>query len=288
MRDSAFATLQRALPTHALSRAWLRFTHIQSPWISQPSIRLLSRLYGIDLSEAREPDPKRYPSLNAFFTRAIKTQARPLPEDTAAIACPVDGTLSQAGEVNKGRIMQAKGHDYDVVSLLGGNPALAEPFLGGCFCTLYLAPRDYHRVHMPSSARLEEMIHVPGRLFSVNPATTRALPGLFTRNERVATLWQTPAGPMALVLVGAMLVGSIDTVWSGQVTPSTGKHPDRVRYPESGPARVELERGQEMGRFNMGSSVVLVYGDGVADWLSGLRPGMTVRQGARLGRLRTS
>jgi len=283
--DRAFAALQRTLPTHALSRAWLRFTRVRAPWISRNAISVLRRLYDIDLSEALESDPSAYADLNALFTRALKPGARPLPADPEAIASPADGILSQAGKMNAGRIVQAKGHVYDVTTLFGGDRALAERFIGGCFCTLYLAPHNYHRVHMPSTGRLEEMVHVPGRLFSVNPSTARALPGLFTRNERVVTVWETDAGPMALVLVGAMLVGSIDTVWAGTITPPTGRAPSRVRYPEAGPDSVTLSRGEEMGRFNMGSSVILLYAPGAATWLDELVPGQEVRQGQNLGSL---
>ena len=285
--DSAFVALQRALPTHALSRAWLRFTRMRTPWISRNAISVLRRLYGIDLSEALESDPAAYSSLNALFTRALRPGARPLPDDPGAIASPADGILSQAGTMDSGRIVQAKGHVYDVTTLFGGDRALAERFIGGCFCTLYLAPHNYHRVHMPSSGRLEEMVYVPGRLFSVNPSTARALPGLFTRNERVVTVWDTDAGPMALVLVGAMLVGAIDTVWAGAITPPTGRSPSRVRYPETGPDSVILSRGEEMGRFNMGSSVILLYAPGAASWSQGLTPGQEVRQGQALGCLRS-
>lgn len=287
LKDRMFATLQRALPTHALSRGWLRFTRVHTPWISKTAIEVLYRLYDIDLSEAQESDPRAYSTLNDFFTRALKPGVRPLPSESDAIACPADGILSQVGTMDSGRIVQAKGHVYDVTTLFGGDRALAERFIGGCFCTLYLAPHNYHRVHMPSTGRLEEMVYVPGRLFSVNPSTARALPGLFTRNERVVTVWDTDAGPMALVLVGAMLVGAIDTVWAGTITPPTGHSPSRVRYPETGPDSVVLERGEEMGRFNMGSSVILIYAPGTATWLDRLVAGLDVLQGQALGSLNT-
>ena len=201
------------------------------------------------------------------------------------VACPVDGAVSQAGEISGGRIFQAKGRDYGLVELLGGSAGRAAPFAGGSFATLYLAPRDYHRIHMPLDGRLLEMVHVPGRLFAVNPATARALPGVFTRNERVAALFDTEAGRMAVVLVGALLVAGIETVWAGLVTPPTARAVTSRTYEGAGEALVVLERGQEMGRFNMGSTVIVLFERARVRWDPVLGPGATVRMGARMGRL---
>jgi phosphatidylserine decarboxylase len=237
--------------------------------------------FGVDLSEVPPPAGGAYPHFNAFFTRPLVPGARPIAGPGSAIACPSDGTLSQFGTIADGRIFQAKGHDFSLLELLGGDAARAAPFEGGRFATIYLSPRDYHRVHMPLGGDLTEMVHVPGRLFSVNPVTTRLVPRLFARNERLLCQFETDAGPMALVLVGAIFVGGIETVWAGEITPR--KRPlAPVRY-RAGDVR--LEKGAEMGRFNMGSTVVLVCPPGKVRWDEGLAPGQKVRMGERLGTL---
>jgi phosphatidylserine decarboxylase len=278
-RERIFAWLQTVLPTHALSRGWLRFTRIRARWIGRASIRAFIRIYGVDLAEARETDTNAYPHLNALFIRALKDGARPLPAAPGALACPVDGTVSQIGAIDAERIIQAKNRDYSITALLGDEPERARPFQGGNFCTLYLAPHDYHRVHMPVAGQLEAVYHVPGRLFSVNPATVRALPGVFTRNERVVTFWRTESGPMAVVLVGALLVGSIETIWGGSITTKTGRKPGPIHHADA----VHLNRGDELGRFNMGSSVILLFGPGMVAWDAGIMPGTAVRMGSGIG-----
>lgn len=251
------------------------------PW-KNAFVKAIVRLYGVDLSEAQEPDPEAYPSFNAFFTRALKPDARPLCADADAVLCPADGAVSQIGRIEKGRIFQAKGRHFDATELLGGDIDRAAPFENGHFATIYLSPRDYHRLHMPLAGTLREMVHVPGRLFSVNAATAENIPNLFARNERVVAIFNTEAGPMALILVGAIFVASIETVWEGVVTPPTASEPRNWVYPSNPPA---LAKGAEMGRFNMGSTIIVLFGENAVAWQDGLEAGDKVRMGGRLGRL---
>ena len=223
-------------------------------WITTAIIRRFIRRYQVNMAEAAEPDAASYASFNEFFTRALKTEARPLAP--ARFVCPVDGAISQFGAIAQDQIFQAKGHSYSTSALLAGQDSLAQAFQDGHFATLYLAPKDYHRVHMPCAGSLHRMIHVPGELFSVNPVTARGVPGLFARNERVVCLFDTDHGPMALVLVGATIVGSMATVWHGVVNPPrTGT----VREWTYAPGEVRLRQGEEMGRFLLGSTVVLLW-----------------------------
>lgn len=281
--DRIAALAQYPLPQHGLSRLWRYVTRREQPWLKNRLIHALISRYGIDLGEAEDPDPAHYASLNAFFTRALKTGVRPIDSAPDSCVSPVDGRGSQFGSINEGRIFQAKGREFDARELLGGDTALAECFAGGSFTTLYLAPRDYHRVHMPLDGTLERMIHIPGRLFSVNPATTRAVPRLFARNERVAMLFATPAGPMAVVMVGAMLVGSIETVWAGEITPPHGRRIRDWHYGDGGEPGVTLKRGDELGRFNMGSTVILLFARGAVEWAAGLGADSRVLVGQRIG-----
>ncbi|HKK14834.1 MAG TPA: archaetidylserine decarboxylase [Gammaproteobacteria bacterium] len=266
------------LPHHLLSRLMLGFTRIRQPWVKNAFTRWFAARYGVDMEQALEPDLTAYPDFNSFFTRALRADARPAPADPEAVCSPVDGTVSQLGTVHAGRIFQAKGQAFTVQELLGGDPARAAPFTEGAFATLYLSPRDYHRVHMPVPGRLRETVHVPGRLFSVAPHTTRTIPRLFARNERLAAFFDTPAGPVAVVLVGAIFVACIETVWSGVVTPPRAR---RVTVRDfRGDARApELERCQELGRFNMGSTVIVLFGPGRVSWNPELAAGSGVRVG---------
>ena len=217
-------------------------------------IRRFVRRYGVDMSEAAEPDIARYASFNDFFTRALRADARPL--ESAHLICPVDGAISQFGAIEGDQVFQAKGHRYSTTALLGGDAALAAQYADGHFATIYLSPRDYHRIHMPCDGRLLRMIHVPGALFSVNPTTARGVPGLFARNERVVCLFEGPYGPFALVLVGATIVGSMATVWHGVVNPP---RPSRLREWRYEDQSVSLQQGAEMGRFLLGSTVVMLF-----------------------------
>ncbi|MEM7260019.1 MAG: archaetidylserine decarboxylase, partial [Pseudomonadota bacterium] len=218
---------------------------------------------------------------NEFFTRALKPQARTIDNTPAGICSPVDGCVSQIGPINTGQIFQAKGFSYRALDLLGGRPADAEPFSNGVFATLYLSPRDYHRIHMPVDATLKSMHYVPGRLFSVAPHTVRTVPRLFARNERVVALFDSSAGKLAMVLVGAINVAAIETVWAGLITPPAGSHIKHCDY--STEQQIKLVKGQEMGRFNMGSTVILLAEHG-SIWQDSLREGSTVRMGELIGK----
>ncbi len=283
--DQLFAALQRILPTHFMSRVVHWATRLRTAWFKNFLISRFMSGFNISLEEAQVQNPRSFTSFNDFFTRALIDGMRPLPEDPQMAACPVDGKLYQAGNIEAGRIFQAKGQSFDVVSLLGGNHDRAAPFMGGQFATIYLAPSNYHRIHMPIDGRVSSQIYVPGRLFSVNPATARAMPELFARNERVAVIFETAVGPVAMVLVGALFVGSIETVWSGEITPPHRNKID-VRHYDNETDAIRLKRGQEMGRFNMGSTVILLTGPEVLNWSKQLKPGEPVRMGQPLGRLK--
>lgn len=245
-------------------------------------IRAFIRVYAVNMDEALEPEPHAYPTFNAFFTRALRAGARPIVTDDDAIACPADGRISQLGKISNNRIFQAKGQEYSVVELLGGSPSRSAAFENGHFCTIYLSPRDYHRVHIPADAELNEMIYIPGRLFSVAPSAVTAIPRLFSRNERVVAIFQTLRGPMAVVMVGALNVAAIETVWSGLITPPAGNRIRVFNYANN-LHKPRLARGQEMGRFNMGSSVILLFPPDAIAWDQGLQAETPVRMGQRLG-----
>lgn len=259
---------QHVLPKQALTRLAGWGANRQGGALTHAVIRWFVARYGVDLSEAAEPDAAAYASFNDFFTRALKAGARPLAD--ADWLCPVDGAISQFGAIEADQIFQAKGHHYSTTALLGGDAELAAQFQDGHFATLYLSPRDYHRIHMPCAGRLKRMVHVPGALYSVNPLTARGVPGLFARNERVVCLFDTAHGPLALVLVGATIVGSMATVWHGVVNPP---RPGQLRCFDYQDQSIELAQGAEMGRFLLGSTVVLLWpaqGQRFAsDWASG-------------------
>ena len=236
--------------------------------------------FGVDMREAAEPNPDSYPTFNAFFTRALRVGARPIAAEPDAIACPVDGSVSQCGGIAAGRIFQAKGRDFSTLELLGGDPTLARQFDSGIFVTLYLSPKDYHRVHMPFDGTLRRMLHVPGRLFSVNPPTTRAIPRLFARNERVAMIFDTAAGSMTVMMVGALNVGSIETTWAGEITPPRGYVLRSWDYFDD---KLKFTKGMELGRFNMGSTVILLFTSEKVRWESSLIADSVVHMGQRIG-----
>lgn len=274
MFDQLKIALQYITPQHGLSRLLGKLAGARLGWLTRAFIRLFIRQYQVNMSEASNPDPASYDTFNAFFTRPLKDGVRPLADSDLIL--PVDGTVSQLGDIEQGRIIQAKGHDYSPQALLGVSD-LATPFENGQFATIYLAPRDYHRIHMPLAGTLTDMIYVPGDLFSVNPLTAENVPGLFARNERVVTLWDTAVGPMALVLVGATIVASIETVWSGTVTPPAGAKVQHWTY--SGRNAISLDKGEEMGRFKLGSTVVLLFADKALSFAEELAPGVTTRLG---------
>ena len=283
--DYLKALPQYLLPHHLLSRMLGRLTHARSPGFKNWFINKISRTYQINMDEALSSNPDDYEHFNAFFTRALKPGARKFIGGDEIISSPVDGAISQLGKIEQGRIFQAKGRDYSTLELLGGDEKLAAQFEDGEFATIYLSPKDYHRIHMPIGGRLEEMIHVPGRLFSVNPATARVVPRLFARNERVVSIFNTEAGPMAMVMVGAIFVASCETVWAGEVTPPAGKKVRSWDYRQDQPPR-NFQKGDEMGRFNMGSTIVMLLPKGSCEWDASAQPGAKVEMGQVLAKRR--
>lgn len=274
---------QYVLPHHLLSRCMHALTRVNGGAVSRAGMRAFIRSFDVNMGEAVHEDVTNFRNFNEFFTRAMKPEARPIDVADDAIVSPVDGTVNQAGEIRDGRIFQAKRHDYSAEELLG-DAALAAPFMNGEFATLYLSPRDYHRMHMPCDGTLTEMLHIPGRLFSVNGLTANNIPRLFARNERVVCMFETPLGKLALVAVGAIFVGSIETVWAGEITPPAGSRIRRWRYGRNESAgEVHLKKGEEWGRFNMGSTVVMLTEPNTVDWQDYLRPGNRMRMGARIG-----
>jgi len=257
MRHRLAVLPQYVLPKQAITTLAGKAANARAGTLTTAAIRWFVRHYGVDMSEAAEPDIAAYPTFNEFFTRALKPGMRPLA--ASDLVCPVDGAISRFGDMDHNRIVQAKGHHYLAVALLGGDEALATQFDHGSFATLYLAPKDYHRIHMPCDGTLTRMIHVPGALFSVNPPTARGIPGLFARNERVVCVFDSPRGPFVMVLVGATIVGSVATVWHGVVTPPRAGDIREWRYADR---PVVLRRGEEMGRFLLGSTVVLLFPKG--------------------------
>jgi len=277
-----YVGIQYLLPHHLLSALMLRATRVRRRWVKDLLIDTVVHRYRVDMTEALVPDPKAYASFNAFFTRPLRQDARPIAMQEDTVVCPADGTLSQLGAIDGGRVFQAKRHDCSLPELLGGRQEWAQRFDGGAFATIYLSPRDYHRVHMPVDATLQEMIHVPGRLFSVSPVTAALVPRLFGRNERLPCLFETGCGSMALILVGAIFVGGMETVWAGQVTPTS----IRGLGPVQGETVVRLDKGAEMGRFNMGSTVILLFGPDRVAWDPELKPGTRLRMGQPIGWVR--
>jgi phosphatidylserine decarboxylase len=279
LRGRLFVWLQYILPQHGLSRLVLAATRVRARWFKNALIRGFLELYDIDMRDAVESEPLRYASFNEFFTRALRPETRPLAPDAHAIVSPVDGTISECGDIAGDLLLQAKGSLYTLSDLLAGR-TWAQRFAGGSFATIYLAPYNYHRVHMPLSGRLEQTWFVPGRLFSVNALTARCVPRLFARNERIVTLFDSDAGAFALVLVGALNVGSMATVWAGDITPAA-----RRVITQLPPQSVNLEKGAELGRFNMGSTVILLFEPRRVRWFAHLRAGVTVRLGQAIGNL---
>ncbi|MDX1676570.1 archaetidylserine decarboxylase [Arsukibacterium sp.] len=278
--DKAKITLQYLMPKHLISRLAGRIAAAELGWFSHFLIKRFIKAYKIDMSEAQWERAEDYASFNAFFTRPLKDGIRPLASEPDIVAHPVDGAISQLGPIVDGKLVQAKDHNYSLQNLLGGLEQTAAPFAGGSFATIYLAPKDYHRIHMPVTGTLREMIYIPGELFSVNPLTAECVKDLFALNERVVTIFDTEFGPMALVLVGATIVASIETVWAGTITPPTGKNIFRWTYPAKGNTAVKLEKGAEMGRFKLGSTVVLAFPAGKVAFLDDQQPGTVTRMGA--------
>lgn len=285
MSPSLSVALQRVYPRRLLSRIVLHATRVRIPAWQQWLIRTVVRRYKVDLSDAVESDLRAWPTFNAFFTRALRPGARPLPAEPNAVASPSDGTVQDAGEIAGTTLVQAKSLTYSIETLLGGGRDAASAFAGGSAATIYLAPRDYHRVHLPIDGTLAALVHLPGDRFSVNPATAERIRHLFARNERVVFHFRGAGGhPFAIVMVGALLVGSIETPWTGPVADCPSPGPGRVRqWSFDGPA---LERGAEIGRFNMGSTVIALFPPGTVRWDPDFREGALVRCRQAIGRLR--
>ena len=274
MSDRLAVLPQYLLPKQALTSLAGKLASLQGGSLTTAAIRRFVARYNVNMAEAANPDIASYATFNDFFTRALKDGARPLAE--ASLICPVDGAISQFGAIEKDQIFQAKGHSYSTTALVGGDAQLAARFDNGHFATLYLSPRDYHRIHMPCAGELTRMIHVPGDLFSVNPTTARGVPGLFARNERVVCVFESAQGPFVLVLVGATIVGSMATVWHGLVNPP---RPGNLRQWDYAAGQVSLGQGDEMGRFLLGSTVVMLFPEGPLRFNPDWAPGRPIRLG---------
>lgn len=282
--ESLFILFQYLVPQHLLSRLAGSFANATTPWLKNSLIRKFIRRYGVNMAEAVHSDPEEYASFNEFFTRALKPGARQLTSAANAIASPADGLISALGEIKADRLLQAKNKSFSLAALLGNDMAMTEAFNEGSFATVYLAPRDYHRVHMPLAGKLLKMLYIPGKLFSVNQTTSENIDDLFARNERAVCLFETDAGPMAVILVGAMIVAGIETVWAGQVAPAPHGL-SATEYHNEQPT-IQLGKGEEMGRFKLGSTVILLFGPGAAQWQEGLEENTVVRMGEALGHIR--
>lgn len=269
---------QYLFPQHAVSIAAGKLAESRTVWFKNWFIRKFAKAYNIDMSIAVEPELTNYACFNDFFTRAIRPETRPIDDDDNSFCSPVDGAMSQFGPIENGKIIQAKNHHYSALEILGGNQEYADIFANGEFCTIYLAPKDYHRIHMPCNGRLTSMSHIPGKLFSVNPLTANNVPNLFARNERVVSYFDTEFGKMALVAVGATIVGSIETVWAGTVTPPTVKSVTSWDYSDN---RRDFAKGEEMGRFKLGSTVVLLMEKANWQWKT-MQPGDDLLLGEKL------
>lgn len=279
--DKLLTLPQYLLPQHLLSRGMHALAGCKIKWVKNTFIRFIVKAYGVDTSEAVLGDNvDKYASFNDFFTRELHEKVHTIVAGEHTVVSPVDGAISQLGLISEGRIVQAKGQDYSVLELLGGDTALAAQFSQGQFATIYLSPKDYHRIHMPLTGALKQMRHVPGDLFSVSPRTARAVPRLFSRNERVITVFDTEMGPMVIVLVGAIFVGSMETVWAGKITPPYSGELQHWEYQAD--ASVTIEKGTEMGRFNMGSTVVLLLPNANQPWDETLTAESAVRLGQAL------
>ena len=277
MSDRSAVLPQYLFPKQALTHFAGWVASKERGRVTTEIIRRFVAKYQVNMGEALESDITRYKSFNDFFTRALKPGARPLA--SADLICPVDGAISQFGAIEQDQIFQAKGHSYSTTAVVGGDAALAAQFQDGSFATLYLSPRDYHRIHMPCDGRLTRMIYVPGDLFSVNPTTARGVPGLFARNERTVCIFETPRGPFALILVGATIVGSMATVWHGVVNPPRLSAVREWTYPKDSTANIHLKKGDEMGRFLLGSTVVMLFPKAPMAFNSEWVPGRAIRLG---------
>jgi len=282
--NDLFVYSQYVTPQHLLSRAAGKVADCEIAGFKNPLINWFIKQYNVNMSEAELQTAEDFKSFNDFFTRQLKADARSIDESPDAIISPVDGAISQLGSIQQGQIFQAKGQSFSIVELLGGDTERAQPFMGGDFATIYLAPKDYHRIHMPCAGTLREMVYIPGKLFSVNPVTAENVPRLFARNERVAAIFDTEFGPMAMVLVGAMIVASIETVWSGLVAP-VQRDVKSTSYGSSN-EEIKLEKGDEMGRFKLGSTVVLAFPPNMTEFVESLKATTDVQMGQTFGSIK--
>lgn len=286
-KQKLFIIIQYLIPQHLLSRLIGKLAECQTPWIKNRLINKFIKQYKVDMSQAVYESCYEYKHFNDFFTRALKEGMRPIDEEEHSVVCPADGAISEIGSVDEGRILQAKGHNYSLVDLLGGDTERAKPFVNGKFATIYLSPKDYHRVHMPLKGTLLEMVYVPGQLFSVNQTTANNVSGLFARNERVVCLFETAYGRMAVILVGAMIVASIETVWAGSITP-----PKRAlkltKYDQQAREPIILEKGAELGRFKLGSTAIVIFESNSVEWDEAFKATTPTKMGQKLASINTS
>ena len=273
-----FIALQRLVPQHGLSRLGSRLAEIKTPWVKNTLIKQFIRTYNVNLEEAASSSLDDYKNFNEFFTRAMKEGSRPIDQGKNSIVCPADGTVSQLGPIREGNIFQAKGKSFSVASLLGANDSDTQRFLNGNFTTIYLSPRDYHRVHMPVAGELAYSRYIPGKLFSVNDTTTQYINGLFAKNERLVCMFDTPVGRCAVILVGAMMVAGIESIWQGHYQPGV------VKTDQFNPGQVSLEKGAEMGHFKFGSTVILMFEPGTTTWVEQYQSGSTTMMGETLAK----
>lgn len=285
--DKLKIALQYAMPKHAISRLVGKFAAAQAGWLTTKAISAFIKAYDINMSEAKFKNAEDFKTFNDFFTRELEDGARFIDNDKTTLCYPVDGAISQQDDIVDGQLIQAKGFNYSLTSLLGGDEKTAVPFQNGKFSCIYLAPKDYHRIHMPMAATLREMIYVPGDLFSVNPLTANNVPDLFARNERVVTIFDTEHGALAMVLVGATIVASIETVWAGTITPPAGKDIFRWSYPAQGTNAIHLKKGDEMGRFKLGSTVVSTFAPNMINFNQQAGSGTVTRLGEHYADINT-
>ncbi|MBV1914457.1 MAG: phosphatidylserine decarboxylase [Pseudomonadales bacterium] len=281
LKQKLFILLQYLVPQHLVSRLAGLLTESQIPWLKNYLIGKAIKTFHVNMAEAAEPNPRYYATFNDFFTRALAEGARPIDATTDSVVSPADGQISQMGKIDQGQLLQAKGKAFSLKQLLADDAELTEAFVDGSFMTVYLSPKDYHRVHMPWGGTLKSMTYVPGALFSVNQTTSEQVDGLFARNERVICSFDTERGPMVVILVGAMIVGSIETVWAGQIAPPK-RQLTQVNYTQP-PTPIEFKKGDEMGRFKMGSTAIVLFGEDVVEWDSNLDELSDVQVGMKIG-----
>jgi len=277
--DRIKIALQYAMPKHAISRLVGKLAAAKMGWLTTKLIEIFIKTYDINMAEAKLKKASDFATFNDFFTRELEEGARTIDQDSSTLCYPVDGAISQQGDIVEGKLIQAKGFNYSLTALLGGDARTAAPFQQGKFSCIYLSPQDYHRIHMPMVATLREMIYVPGELFSVNPLTANNVPDLFARNERVVTIFDTEYGSMAMVLVGATIVASIETTWAGTITPPAGKDIFRWQYPAKGIDAITFNKGDEMGRFKLGSTVVCTFSPKMIEFTPDAGPETVTRLG---------